>query len=159
MNSQCPVDALEFWNILTSLNVGYSEQEIKDLQEWIDSDKDDHITYDEVVVELAESIVSTIEERSGMSVDDKVREIREACTERFAAAATAAASQTSSTDQNLAPDIITYLKDTFDAVDTDKNGTLDAAEFWNILVSVLQLTEGDKQILSVCNFPLLTYSL
>jgi hypothetical protein len=150
------VDSQEFWNTISSLNVGYSEQEIKDLQAWVDVDKDDHITYEEVVGELAESIVATIEERGGgISVDDKIREIRATCESKDAAAATSAGAATGRGEggsdgvKNIAPDIITYLKDTFDAVDVDKNGTLDTTEFWNILVSVLQLTEGDKQILSV----------
>lgn len=135
------------------MNVGYSEQEIKDLQAWVDVDKDDHITYEEVVGELAESIVATIEERGGgISVDDKVREIRVACESKDAANRVEAAGKSEGNSdgvKNIAPDIITYLKDTFEAVDVDKNGTLDPTEFWNILVSVLQLTEGDKQILSV----------
>jgi len=150
------LDSQEFWNILTSLSVGYSEQEIKDLQDWIDTDKDNLITYDEVVGELAESIVSTIEERSGISFDEKLQEIRDNCRKldelrsaAFAASRGGTESNGTSTEKNFAPNIITYLKDTFDTVDVDKNGTLDSTEFWNILVSVLQLTEGDKQILSM----------
>jgi hypothetical protein len=122
----------------------------------VDVDKDGHISYEEVARELAESIVATIEERGdGVTVDDKVREIRVLCEKKDAAtsAATAATAggggESSGDEKNIAPDIIAYLKDTFDAVDVDKNGTLDTTEFWNILVSVLQLTEGDKQILSV----------
>lgn len=89
-----------------------------------------------------------------MSFDEKLQEIRNNCKkiDELRSATFAGArlqSNESSTDKNFAPNIITYLKDTFDTVDVDKNGTLDSAEFWNILVSVLQLTEGDKDILSV----------
>jgi hypothetical protein len=85
---------------------------------------------------------------NGMSVDEKVRDIRATCDKTLV---TTSSTVPVSGEKNLAPDIISYLKDTFDSVDTDGNGTLDTTEFWNILVSVLQLTEGDKQILSVCS--------
>ncbi len=89
-----------------------------------------------------------------MSVDAKVSEIRQYCTQsdnqlRTDWIAAHPLSCSRQTEDSISPNIITYLRDTFDAMDTDRNGSLDSMEFWNILVSVLQLTEGDEQILAV----------
>lgn len=121
----------------------------------IDKDKDGQIAYMEVATELANSIVDTIEDRLGMDVVAKIKDMREKCDAADAAllaqwkATHGGDSARSGGDSAVAPSIIQYLRDTFDEVDVDKSGSLDSKEFWNILVSVLQLSEGDKSILEV----------
>jgi hypothetical protein len=119
----------------------------------VDKDKDGQIVYMEVATELANSIVDTIEDRLGMDVATKIKDMREKCDAADAALLSewqaAHGGDEAPGDGVVAPSIIQYLRDTFDEVDADKSGSLDTKEFWNILISVLQLSEGDKSILEV----------
>jgi hypothetical protein len=125
----------------------------------VDADQDGCIAYDEVAVELAHDIVRKVKSSQSTSVSDWLGHIKERCAEADAhyrqqwmsvhSAATSSVEERGAEATELCPDIMVYLKDTFDQVDTDKSGALDSKEFWNILMSVLQLTEGDKSIIMV----------
>lgn len=143
----------EFWNTLRSLNVGYTEDELLGIQAWVDYDGDGEISYAEVVNELADSLIDIIE-GSGQTVEDKVNELWEQNRIELARLWDEYQNWAEQQDvgvvqQNMSPSLTQYLKDSFEAFDVDSNGTLDTNEFWNILVTVLGLSEGDRAMMEV----------
>lgn len=135
------LDSSEFWPLMRSLDVGYTDDEIAAIESWADFDGDGVITYTEIINELAESLIYMIE-GAGDVVDDKIAHLRAISAEKYG----------SVDEENLSPDLWTYLKDSFDAYDVDKNGTLNPEEFWQIIVAVLGLSDGDKEDLQVMEF-------
>lgn len=142
----------EFWNTLKSLNVGYTEDELAGIQAWVDYDGDGEISYAEVINELADSLIDIIEAQ-GQTVEDKVNELWEQNRIELARLwdeyQNWAEQQDVGTVQDMSPSLTQYLKDSFEAFDVDSNGTLDSNEFWNILVTVLGLSEGDRAMMEV----------
>ena len=143
----------EFWNTLRSLNVGYTEDELLGIQAWVDYDGDGEISYAEVINELADSLIDIIE-GSGQTVEDKVNELWEQNRIELARLWDEYQNWAEHQDvgvvqENISPSLTQYLKDSFEAFDVDNNGTLDSNEFWNILVTVLGLSEGDRAMMEV----------
>lgn len=118
----------------------------------VDFDDDGVITYVEVVNELADNLIEIIE-ASGRTVEDKVAELWEE--NRMELETLWSEYNAWQLDQeglgetSLSPDLVQYLRDSFDAFDVDKNGTLNNEEFWQILTTVLGLTEGDRAMMQV----------
>mmetsp|Transcript_10387 Transcript_10387/g.15790 ORF Transcript_10387/g.15790 Transcript_10387/m.15790 type:complete len:770 (+) Transcript_10387:118-2427(+) len=143
------LDVTEFASTLKHLNVGYTDTEIEAIQKWVDYDEDGTITYAEVVNELADSLIDVIQGQ-GMTVEDKIAQLWEenaAELERLWGEYEAWAAENVIHEENLSPSLVTYLKDSFDAFDVDKNGTLNMDEFWHILTTVLGLTDGDRALM------------
>eukprot|EP00604_Paraphysomonas_vestita_P003356 CAMPEP_0174818956 /NCGR_PEP_ID=MMETSP1107-20130205/1916_1 /TAXON_ID=36770 /ORGANISM="Paraphysomonas vestita, Strain GFlagA" /LENGTH=284 /DNA_ID=CAMNT_0016031613 /DNA_START=1600 /DNA_END=2454 /DNA_ORIENTATION=- len=144
------LDSIEFWNTLKSLNVGYTEDELQGIQAWVDYDGDGVISYAEVINELADSLIDIIES-SGMTVEDKVAELWEQnrldLEKLWDEYQNWAEQQDVGEVQDMSPSLTQYLKDSFEAFDVDRNGTLDSAEFWNILVTLLGLSDGDRAMM------------
>ena len=146
------LDSAEFWTTLRHLNVGYTDEELAAIEKWVDYDGDGSITYAEVVNELADNLILVIE-ASGRTVEDKVAELWEQNKMELETLWNEyndwQTRQEGAGEQDLSPSLIQYLKDSFDAFDIDKNGLLDIDEFWQILTTVLGLTEGDKALVQV----------
>ena len=61
---------------------------------------------------------------------------------------------------NLPPDLLEYLRDTYDAYDVDKDGTLDLNEFWNFIASIgIDLQTDDPAVVQVRSILLYTFIL
>jgi Ca2+-binding EF-hand superfamily protein len=147
------LNSQEFWNTLRSLNVGYTEDELFGIQAWVDGDGDGEISYAEVVNELADSLIDIIES-NGQTVEDKVNELWEQNRLELARLWDeyqnwAEQQDVGAVQENMSPSLTQYLKDSFEAFDVDRNGTLDSNEFWNILVTLLGLSEGDRAMMEV----------
>lgn len=146
------LSSAEFWNTLKSLNVGYTDDELEGIQAWVDYDGDGQISYAEVINELADSLIDIIES-SGVTVEDKVNELWEhnriELERLWDEYQTWADQQDIGEQSNMSPSLTQYLKDSFEAFDVDGNGTLDSAEFWNILVTLLGLSDGDRAMMEM----------
>jgi hypothetical protein len=130
-------------------------------------DGDGKITFEEIIHELTHCVVGTIEEKLKMSVEVKIKQLQEEqisskssslkTTARTArgeggeggGGGAAEEVSASSNSAKVSPDLITYLHNSFQAADTDMNGKLNNTEFWNILRTVLSLSDGDREILQV----------
>jgi hypothetical protein len=132
--------------------VGYSDAELAAIEQWVDFDGDGVITYAEVVNELADNLIEAIES-SGRTVEDKVAELWEKNRQELEALWSEynnwQLGQEGMGEEHLSPNLVQYLKDSFDTFDVDKNGTLNNDEFWHVLTTVLGLTEGDKALMQV----------
>jgi Ca2+-binding EF-hand superfamily protein len=160
------LDPTEFWSTLKNLHLGYTDMEIEDIHQWIDCDGDGTISLDEVVPELARNIVTTIHERAnGLTVQQKVEQLRteynanrKSLQDQYNSHRLATGIVSPALTAALSPDLISYLKDTFDENDVDQSGKLDPEEFWAILAAVLRLDDNDKctlEVFSVSYFYLL----
>lgn len=116
----------------------------------VDMDRDGKITFEEIIHELTHCVVGTIEERLKIPVEEKIHQLE-------AGISSPSINQKISTSDSIdrsekhtvSPNLITYLYDSFQAADTDLNGKLDNNEFWNIIRTVLSLSEGDRELLEV----------
>jgi hypothetical protein len=143
----------EFRNTLKRLDVGYTDDEILGIQDWVDWDKDGVITYDEVINELADSVLSAIE-NLGLDVADKIAELIKWHEEENARLwaeyeAWELQQNPAAAAETLPPDLATFLQDTFDAYDVDHDKMLNDSEFWEMMVSTLGLLDGDMAALKV----------
>lgn len=119
-------------------------------------DGDGKITFEEILHELTHCVVGTIEERLKIPVEQKIRQLEEQTTSTKTASQksinrgiSASSSIDYSEKHTVSPNLLTYLYDSFQAADTDMNGKLDNNEFWNIIRTVLSLSEGDRELLEV----------
>jgi Ca2+-binding EF-hand superfamily protein len=137
----------------------------------VDMDGDGKITFEEIIHELTHCIVGTIEEKLKMSVEVKIKQLEdENISSKSSSLKTArtgrgegsgeggggSAAEGVSAPSNsvkVSPNLITYLHTSFQAADTDMNGKLNNTEFWNIIRTVLGLSDGDREILEVQSAP------
>lgn len=124
------LESAEFWSALRSFQLGYTEDEIAGMVQWTDWDCDGMISYDEVVNELAESVINIIEGRGG-NVERELAEIKHRIKRESEEL------YRMESEGGLSPNLVQYLKDSFQAYDLDDNGSLSAEEFWRVLNVVL----------------------
>lgn len=143
----------EFWITLQEINIGYTPEEIEAIKSWVDWDTNGKVAYDEVLIELSDSVISVIEQ-SGVTVEAKIAELNQIfddiCAKQWAEYE-AWELQNNPTAETVAipPDLFTYLKDTFDAFDVDQDGMLNDVEFWEVIVSTLGLHNPDMATMKV----------
>ncbi len=124
------LESAEFWSALRSFQLGYTEDEIAGMVQWTDWDCDGMISYDEVVNELAESVINIIEGRGG-NVERELADIKSRIKRESEEL------YRMESEGGLSPNLVQYLKDSFQAYDLDDNGSLSAEEFWRVLNVVL----------------------
>ncbi|CAE7449224.1 unnamed protein product [Symbiodinium microadriaticum] len=124
------LDSGEFWTTLKHLKVGYTDEELSAIEQWVDYDGASGRTVEDKVVELWEENRLELEALWSEYNDWQL-------------------TQEGMGEESLSPSLIQYLKDSFDAFDVDKNGSLNNDEFWHILTTVLGLTEGDKALMQI----------
>lgn len=121
-------------------------------------DGDGKITFDEIIHELTHCVVGAIEEKLHMSVEEKLNQLEQQPRNQQSVKSSYKSSDGGNTarssnsidhsaNHEVSPNLITYLYDSFQAADTDKSGKLNNTEFWNIIRTVLSLTDGDREIL------------
>jgi Ca2+-binding EF-hand superfamily protein len=134
------LETAEFWNAVRALRLGYTDEEIGGMAEWTDWDCDGRISLSEVINELAESVILMIEGRgeellSGLAI---IKSRLKSETDEL---------KRMESDGGLSVDLVGYLKDSFEAYDTDENGSLGIAEFWKVIQVVLcETVNGFKDI-------------
>ncbi len=117
----------------------------------VDMDGDGKITFDEIIHELTHCVINAIEEKLHITVEEKMRQLNSQ--HLSASSSTQSMPPPSPSAQNgdggrgVSPSLLTYLHDSFMAADLDRSGKLNNTEFWNILRTVLSLSEGDREIL------------
>jgi len=152
------LDPHEFWSLLSGLQIGYTDADITNLKQWVDMDGDGKITFDEIIHELTHCVVGAIEEKLHMSVEEKLNQLEQQPRNQQSVKSSYKSSDGGNTarssnsidhsaNHEVSPNLITYLYDSFQAADTDKSGKLNNTEFWNIIRTVLSLTDGDREIL------------
>jgi Ca2+-binding EF-hand superfamily protein len=138
---------------MDNMNVGFTNDEIKNIMAWIDADGNGELSYDECLVELADCCINAILNRcEGKSVP----EVIDALNIKHQTDYDTFSSQHSSEkalegevlSSDLSPSLEGYLKDMFQAADVDNSGQLDPTEFFNVLHTVFNMTDGDKEFLS-----------
>jgi Ca2+-binding EF-hand superfamily protein len=131
----------------------------------VDMDGDGKITFEEIIHELTHCVIGEIEENLQISVEEKIHQLENQLQQEINSSSSSSAKNIShksldgkislsnsidhSDHHTVSPNLLTYLYDSFQAADTDMNGKLDNTEFWNILRTVLSLTDGDREILEV----------
>lgn len=134
------LESAEFWNILRSLDLGYSDEEIAGMAQWTDWDCDGSISYEEVVNELADSLIAIIEGRGGDVLSDLAKISARIHKEQ-------ADIDNMENKGGLSPTLVQYLKDSFEAYDVDDNGGLGPDEFWKVLnVILVEIINGLKDV-------------
>jgi Ca2+-binding EF-hand superfamily protein len=119
-------------------------------------DGDGKITFEEIIHELTHCVIGEIQENLQISVEEKIRQLDQQLQQDIIASSSSSAKNNNSPSidysehHTVSPNLVTYLYDSFQAADTDMNGKLDNTEFWNILRTVLSLSEGDREMLEVC---------
>jgi hypothetical protein len=134
------LESSEFWNILRSLDLGFSDEEIAGMAQWTDWDCDGSISYEEVVNELADSLITIIEGRGG----DVINELS-----KISARVRKEQEDIDNMEKKggLSPTLVQYLKDSFEAYDVDDNGGLGPDEFWKVLnVVLVETINGLKDV-------------
>jgi Ca2+-binding EF-hand superfamily protein len=116
------LDSTEFWNLVRSLNIGYSEEDIENTKELCDWDKDGTVSYDEIAVELSNAIINILK-TLGKNVKIEMQRLMNESTNPRPA-------------EHLPPSLVKYIRQSFDAYDLDKSGALDAREFWPFIKSI-----------------------
>jgi Ca2+-binding EF-hand superfamily protein len=144
--------------------IGFTEEEIDAMRSWCDWDDDGTISYDECVGELADavltqmensntnnesiaSIVAKLEAQVGeqqSQVADKRKELSKKNQETRKGGPREGDGSPQPTS-SLPPLLLTYLTDTFEAYDVDNNGELDEEEFFQ-MIRVLNLGLNDDNI-------------
>lgn len=144
------LDFNEFRHVMENMEVGFTPEEIKAIMEWVDADGNGELSYDECLVELTDCCINAILNRCG---GKSVREVIDALNikhqtdyDTYVSDMDVAAANEGEND--LSPSLETYLKDVFTAADVDKSGKLDPVEFFNVLHTVFNMTEGDKEFLN-----------
>jgi hypothetical protein len=138
-------------------------------------DGDGKITFEEIIHELTHCVIGEIEENLQISVEEKIHQLENQLQQEINSSSSSSAKNIShksldgkislsnsidhSDHHTVSPNLLTYLYDSFQAADTDMNGKLDNTEFWNILRTVLSLTDGDREILEVLSTPTTPSSL
>ena len=131
------LEAAEFWSLIDSMGLGFTPHEIEGMQEWCDWNRDGAITYSESVHELADHVITTIENNNKSVADELDRLEAEEIGE--------------STSGDLAPTLLSFLRHSFESYDTDKSGHLSLEEFWPFIRSIFSfhLPEDDLSSMQV----------
>ena len=135
------LEAAEFWDLIQSMDLGFTPHEIEGMQQWCDWNQDGSITYAEAVNELADHVITTIE-HNGKSVRAELDRLdSQPLQDR----------STAESQGGFAPSLLTYMKDSFENYDTDKSGSLSLQEFWPFIRSIFSyhLTDDDLESLQV----------
>lgn len=150
------LDENDLWLILTDMELGYTEEEMAAFASWIDVDSDGHIDYNEVLQELTDDIIQVIESVGRITVAEKIAELRMNRDAKFNKlhislneSGHVSDEVISSPKAQMPPSLMQYLKDTFEEVDKDHNGTLNPSELNDILQTVLAKSEGDEELLNI----------
>ena len=145
------LDKNEFSHVMMNMSIGFTDEEINNIFVWIDADGNGELSYDECLVELADCCINAILNRcDGKSVPDVVAALdkkHETDYDDFAASNQSEPVQEEPTS-DLTPSLEGYLKDVYQAADVDNSGQLDPTEFFNVLHTVFNMTDGDKEFLS-----------
>ena len=123
-------------------------------------DGDGKITFEEIIQELTHCVIGEIEENLQISVEEKIHQLENNLQQQVISSTSGPKSISDkgvscknsidhSDHRTVSPNLLTYLYDSFQAADTDMNGKLNNTEFWNILRTVLSLSDGDREILEV----------
>jgi Ca2+-binding EF-hand superfamily protein len=133
------LEAAEFWELIQSMDLGFTPHEIEGMQQWCDWNQDGSITYAEAVNELADHVITTIE-HNGKSVREELDRLE-----------SQRQNEKSAESQGVAPSLLSYMKDSFENYDTDKSGALSLQEFWPFIRSIFSyhLTDDDLETLQV----------
>lgn len=144
------LDANEFHHVMTNMNIGFVDEEIKSIMGWIDADGNGELSYDECLVELSDCCINAILNRcEGKTVPDVVDALNIKHQTDYDTFATGHVEEPSAeVTSDLTPSLEGYLKDVFLAADVDNSGQLDPTEFFNVLHTVFNMTDGDKEFLS-----------
>lgn len=128
----------DFWKFMSNLPMeflGFTQEEVAIMQEFCDWDQDGQVSFDEVIGELVDTLITSIdanmEEGNFKKKIDVLYQLM-------------SNDQNNSNQNSIAPDLKKYLRDSFEAYDIDKNGSLDSTEFWNLLQAMnLGIGESD----------------
>jgi Ca2+-binding EF-hand superfamily protein len=146
------IDASEFNHVMKNMNIGFTDEEIKSIMEWIDADGNGELSYDECLVELSDCCINAILNRcEGKSVPEVIDALNIKHQTDYDSYASDVQQQEGGQEEatsDLSPSLEGYLKDVFMAADIDNSGQLDPTEFFNVLHTVFNMTDGDKEFLS-----------
>ena len=144
------LDKVEFKHVLDNMDIGFTEDEVKDIFAWVDVDGNGELSYDECLVELADCCVNAIVHRcSGKTVPEVIDALNKKHQTDYDTFATDfKAEESNEPESDLSPSLEGYLKDIFQEADADGSGKLDPTEFFNILHTVFNMTDGDKEYLN-----------
>ena len=148
------LDSVEFWAMMTELDLGLSARDIEDIKVRSDWDSDGHITFEEASHELVD-IVMNLMQKQGRDVNQEVDRLSAARDAEDATIDKVPERSSSVDDEYVPPNLQKYLKASFDAYDVDKSGFLDKDEFWKFIRSIFTdaFTDYDimqMQVISSC---------
>eukprot|EP01038_Epipyxis_sp_PR26KG_P008342 gene8342-11285_t len=157
----CELKGDQFWSILKKLPLtiaGFSEEEIDSMRDWVDWEHEGVVLYDEVLFELADSVVQAIESKTegsndvheclGLMQDELDRNDKDTAQLTKSAKRTAdflvVKSPNNSSRRKRRPSmtqvipsfLLQYLFDTMEALDLNNNGKLDEGELQVVLTSI-----------------------
>lgn len=134
---------------MDNMRVGFTNEEIDSIFAWIDADGNGELSYDECLVELADCCINAILNRcEGKSVAEVIDALNIKHQTDYDDFAAGHVEEPEAPTSDLTPSLEGYLKDMFMAADVDNSGQLDPTEFFNVLHTVFNMTEGDKEFLS-----------
>ena len=130
------LDTTEFWTLIRSVNLGFDADEIEQLKEVADWDKDGLISYFEVSGELADAVMAKMTKMGKNVAAEVSRLLLNPDLDKSELDA----------QQKFPPSLARYLRSSFDEFDTDKSGYLDVGEFWPFIKSVFTDAIADDEL-------------
>jgi Ca2+-binding EF-hand superfamily protein len=130
------LDAMEFWTLIRSVNLGFDADEIEQLKDVADWDKDGIISYFEVSGELADAVMTKMTKMGKNVAAEVSRLLLNPDLDKSELDA----------QHKFPPSLARYLRSSFDAFDTDKSGYLDVGEFWPFIKSVFTDVIADDEL-------------
>lgn len=142
----------EFWKLIKTLDMaayGFTEDEIGIMQELCDWDADGGIAYEEIVGELAFSMLSCAQSNNidpNELTRARIKEFYARPGESTGILASAPVEETSA----VPPNLVDYLRATFESFDVDKSGALNVNEMMQMVQAMnLGITDADVEALRV----------
>ena len=122
----------DFWTFMNNLPMdylGFTTEEVEMMKEFCDWDDNGYVSFDEIRGELADHLITAMDAKLDTfnTFQEKIDALYKKMPEKVTTG------NVNGDTNGIAPDLITYLKDSFVEYDVDNSGSLDYVEFWNLL--------------------------